>query len=151
MRQPIQVLVYPVRVTDGGRQYLLLRRRRKRGGFSQGVTGGVEGEESVAQAAARELFEETGLTPSALEQIDFSYAFPAREEKRNRHGWGTEELVEYVFVAVVGDEEPRMDRREHKEWRWCGVDEALELLKWEENTEALRRADALVRARLSAG
>jgi hypothetical protein len=42
MRQPIQVQVYAVKVTDGVRHYLMLRRNASIGGFWQGVTGGVE-------------------------------------------------------------------------------------------------------------
>ncbi len=67
MRQPIQVLVYPVKAVDNGWEYLLLHRLASRGDFWQGVTGGVEQGEEFADAARREMIEETGLVPSTIQ------------------------------------------------------------------------------------
>lgn len=39
MRLPIQVLIYPIRQTHGGWEYLLLHRVGGRDAFWQGVTG----------------------------------------------------------------------------------------------------------------
>jgi len=51
------------------------------------------------------------------------------------------EIVEHTFVAEVPDvSAPRIDPREHDDWRWCGFDEAVSLLSWPENIAALRRA-----------
>jgi ADP-ribose pyrophosphatase YjhB (NUDIX family) len=52
-RQPVQVLVHPVRRTEEGWRYLLLHRIPRRGGFWQGVSGGVEWGEALAAAARR--------------------------------------------------------------------------------------------------
>lgn len=57
-RQPVQVLVHPLKLVGRDWEYLLLRRIPEQGGFWQGVTGGVEGRESLADAARRELIEE---------------------------------------------------------------------------------------------
>jgi dATP pyrophosphohydrolase len=94
MRQPIQVLTYPVKTAGSGREVLLLRRTASRGGFWQGVTGGVEEGESLVEAARRELYEETGLVPFALEQIDYSYSFPVKEEWWDLYAAGVEEIME---------------------------------------------------------
>ena len=147
MRQPIQVLVYPARTTDCGPEYLLLRRVAGRGGFWQGVTGGIEEDESLVVGAMRELGEETGFVPSALEQIDYSYSFPMQDEWRDIYAAGVEEIVEYVFVAFMnGRQEPTLSF-EHDKWQWCSFDEALELLTWPGNIEALKRCDRFVRTR----
>ena len=66
MRQPIQVLIYPVKTVGSKWEYLLLRRTASRGGFWQGVTGGVEEDEGVVEAATRELFEETGCAKTGM-------------------------------------------------------------------------------------
>ena len=84
MRRPIQVLVYLAKVADSGWEYLLLRRvpypRLGTHVFWQGVTGAPEEGESLVAGASREVFEETGFTPAVIESIDYSYAYPVRDE-----------------------------------------------------------------------
>lgn len=147
MRQPIQILVYPTRTTDCGPEYLLLRRVPGRGGFWQGVTGGVEEGESLAVGAMRELAEETGFVPSALEQADYSYSLPMQDEWRDMYAAGVEEIVEYVFVAFIGGQQEPAMSFEHDEWQWCSFDQALEILIWPGNIEALKHCDRFIRAR----
>jgi len=141
-RRPVQVLVYAVRWTDKGWRYLLLHRIPEREGFWQGVSGGVEWGEALADAARRELFEETGLRPVKLRRIDCSYTFPVQEEWRQLYSPsvspGVTEIVEHVFVAAVEGEEPVITPEEHDEWHWCTYKEALALLVWPENIEALK-------------
>lgn len=140
MRIPIQVLVYPVRQVDTTWEYLLLRRIESRDGFWQGVTGGVEKDEELDEAARRELFEETGFIPLKLEKIDFTYSFPVADEWKHLYAADVKEIVEYVFVAYVGSgTEPVLDPCEHEQYKWCDIQEALMLLTWPENKEALKR------------
>ncbi len=145
MRQPIQVLIYPVRRAGNHWKFLLLRRIPSRGGFWQGVTGGVEEGETLIEAARRELLEETGLIPIALAMIDYSYSFPIEDKWRHLYALGVERITEYVFVAHVGEQkEPTIDSNEHDQYRWCSLEEALRLLTWPENKEALKKCNALV-------
>lgn len=142
MRQPIQVLVYPVRAGDHGPEYLLLHRLATRGDFWQGVTGGVEEGETILEAARREMIEETGLVPSTIQKIDYTYSFPVGEKWRHLYAEGVEEIAEYVFVAQVdGQQTPTPDAREHDQWQWCSLEAALERLTWPGNIEALKQCD----------
>jgi len=143
MRLPIQVSVYVARVTDAGWEYLLLRRTAERGGFWQGVTGGAEEGESLADAAKRELLEETGLVSYAIEQINYSYSLPMEDEWRSSYAEGVEEIVEHVFLAFV-DREPKLSF-EHDEYRWRTFKQALEMLKWPENIEALKHCEDFIK------
>ena len=145
MRQPIQVLVYPVRHTvEGNWEYLLLRRMPGREGFWQGVTGGVEENEDLLEAAARELIEETGLVRSDLQAIDYSYSFPVDDRFRYLYPSGTDSITEHVFLARITNEQRPELSEEHDQYRWCKFDEALSLLRWPENMEALKRCNRLL-------
>ena len=145
MRLPLQVLVYVASRKPTGWHYLLLRRISTRNGHWQGVTGGVEPGETLLQAARRELSEETGFVPSRVEQVDYSYSFPVGHQWRHLYAESVTHVAEYVFVAEVdAHRDPKIDPSEHDMWKWCDVTDALELLKWAENKEALRRCDNLL-------
>jgi dATP pyrophosphohydrolase len=149
-RQPVQVLVHPVCCTGREWRYLMLRRIPQRGGFWQGVSGGVEWGELLADAARRELAEETGFAPLRLEPVDCSYTFPMQDEWVEMYPPGTSEVIEHVFLAVVESSQPRLSSDEHDAWRWCTFEEALALLAWPENMVALQCCQQVV-ATLSAG
>jgi dATP pyrophosphohydrolase len=143
-RQPLQVLVHPVRWTDEGWRYLMLHRIPRRGGFWQGVSGGVEWGEALADAARRELGEETGLSAQQLQQVDCSYTFSMQDEWREFYPPGTTDIAEHVFLAVVEGAEPTLSPDEHDAWRWCTFEEAQALLAWPENVVALQCCQKVV-------
>ncbi len=148
MRQPIQVLVYPVCVQAAAWQYLLLHRLASRGDFWQGVTGGVEAGEAVIDAARRELWEETGLIPSALHAVDYAFSYAVAAQWRHLYADGVTEITEQVFLAEVDEPQtPMLDGREHDQWQWCSFAEALGALKWPGNVAALRHCEALLQRR----
>jgi dATP pyrophosphohydrolase len=144
-RQPIQVLVYPARQTGDGWRYLLLHRVPERDGFWQGASGGVEWGETLQHAARRELFEETGLHPVELRRTDCSYAYAMQEEWSYWYAPNTAQIAEHVFLAVVEGEQPVPSPGEHNDWRWCTYEEALALLAWPENIEALKYCQRLLK------
>ncbi len=138
MRIPKQVLVYPVREIDDGWEYLLLRRIESIGGFWQGVTGASEKGEDLLDAAKRELLEETSYIPNFIYQTDYSYKIKVEEKYTKDYPEGVLEIPEYVFVARINQPDlPSIDPKEHDQWKWCSFEEAMELLKWENNKKAL--------------
>jgi len=138
MRQPIQVAVYCLCRTPEGWRVLMLHRVPENFPIWQGVTGGVEDDESPLTAARREFTEETGVVPHLLEQVDHTYTFPLADRWRDKYGWEVDEITEHVFVALVDNTvAPALSPREHDEFRWCTVDEALGLMHWESNKESL--------------
>jgi len=144
----MSVLVYIARRNADIWEYLLLRRVARPdlglGCFWQGVTGGLENGEDTVQAVTREVLEETGLTPSALAPVGYSYSYPIRDEWRNEYPPDADRIVEHVFAAVVGEQQNPVLSGEHDAWRWCGLAEALGLLSYPDNIEALRRCAELV-------
>lgn len=135
MRLPVQVQGILFRKINGEIEYLLLKRNPEREGFWQPVTGGLEEGETRDEALGREVLEETG-TKNPVRIIEDVYYFELSTPLHEK---------EYVYgVEVLPTEEIKIDNREHSEHRWCSFEEALELLKWKENKEALEKLNEIL-------
>jgi 8-oxo-dGTP pyrophosphatase MutT (NUDIX family) len=106
-----------------GEEFLVLHRSPENDAYWHGVAGGVEEGESFAEAAARELREETGLE-----------AEPTSLHHRFRYD-GVD--VECFLVDAPPGWEPSLDW-EHDGYRWCAAAEAEALLYWPEPRQLLR-------------
>ncbi|MCE0494978.1 NUDIX hydrolase [Vibrio salinus] len=134
MRAPFQVLVFPYHIVDDEVRFLI--GRRKDNGLWQAVSGGGEDNESLLDAAKRELMEETQLTGCHWQQLDAMCMLPKIFYAGNEH-WAEHPFVipEYAFsVQVSGN--PRLSS-EHTGFRWCDFQEASELLEYDSNKIAL--------------
>ncbi|MCU0657270.1 MAG: NUDIX hydrolase [Polyangiaceae bacterium] len=110
----------------GDGRTLLIRRAagRPAPGYWAPVTGRVEANESLEQAALRELHEEVGLRATLGPEIHRCLTAGAPFELR----W---------FDAVLeGPPQPRLDPSEVAEARWCTPAEALTLTPMFEETRA---------------
>jgi 8-oxo-dGTP pyrophosphatase MutT (NUDIX family) len=112
-----------------GDEFLVLLRAPYKHAYWHLAGGGVEEGETDADAAARELLEETELAAATLEDLGDDL----RYDGVSVHAFATE--------APPGWE-PTLNE-EHEEHRWCSLADALELLRWEEPREVLRRAAVL--------
>ena len=124
-RKKVQVWV------RAGAEYLLLKTNPKRGAFWQPVTGSVEAGETIEAAALRELVEETGLAP----HVELSSVLSPFEFESNG-----KLFREYAFLAKVDPssrEKVRIDPKEHTEFKWVSLEQALELVKHESNARIL--------------
>jgi dihydroneopterin triphosphate diphosphatase len=151
LRVPRQVLVYLYRYSPRVPEFLLLRRTEQWGGFWQGVSGAPEWEESDTSGAIREVLEETGFSVAdSLRQIGFRYDL-VRESDLDGDRWDrlygsdVKSIPEEVYVAEVPrGVDPRLAPYEHDAFRWCSFEQALELLTWENNRNALVAARAFI-------
>ena len=120
-----QVEVYPFRKRSRAVQLLLLRRSPERSlpGVWQPVTGGIEAGEAAYSAAARELLEETGLTPLRLWALSHLTSFydPASDEVR----------LLPAFVAEVAATDAVHLSHEHDRYAFLGLEAAAKRVLWD--------------------
>lgn len=135
-QEKVQVWIYSEKAGEKGRdpRFLLLLMRPDRGGFWQPVTGGVEKNEALVDAALREAGEETGFEfTMAARPIGRSFEFERRERRVRETGF---------VLSVEGEPTPKLDVREHVGFAWVDLASAFRLLAFRSNQEML---EALVR------
>ncbi|MGB7958200.1 MAG: NUDIX domain-containing protein [Minisyncoccia bacterium] len=124
----IQSIVY--RRKEQKIEVLLLKRNATRGGFWNVVNGTLELEESAIDCRTRELFEEAGIRDvmrwsDEIHRFSFSYH--------------DDIFVVVVFAASVNEDQAVAINEEHTEYRWIGIDEASQLLKFDDDRISLKK------------
>ena len=114
-----------------GEQVLLLQRTEARGGFWQLVTGRIEPGEAAADAATRELAEETGGQGPVVD-LHYAHAFALGDAR-------PPVLCEERGFAARLSGEVRLSA-EHQRSEWVGRDEALARLPFAGLREVVRRS-----------
>jgi len=130
--------VYPIRGTGRDLEVLTLRRAAEGrcAGSWEVVHGSIESGETPAQAALRELREETGLAPERFYNL-------SRLETFYRHR--TDEVAFIpVFAAFVADREVRLSA-EHDAFAWLPFADAKPRLAWPRERRALEDIEVLLR------
>ena len=122
-KRPVSVLV----VLHDGCGCALLLERADRPGFWQSVTGSLEAGETPAQAALREVAEETGirLADGQLENWHDSTVYEIYHHWRHRYPKGVFENREHIFSAQIPRDTPIMLQPDaHVAYGWFSAEEA---------------------------
>lgn len=104
----------------------------------QFVAGGGEDDETPAVAAAREIFEETGIKTESLVELKSMTYIPANViAEHHRENWPQDTYVipEYSFAFECFDE--FVLSNEHTGFEWLNYEDAMSRLTWDSNRTAL--------------
>ena len=122
----------------------MLIERADRNGFWQSVTGSLDApDEDLAQAAAREVFEETGivvdqLPHGALRNLQHQIQYEIYPAWRFRYAPGVTRNTEHWFSLEVPDEIlVRLAPTEHVAFQWLPYQEAAKQCFSPSNGEAI--------------
>ncbi len=135
------VSVVPVGA-DG--RVLLLRRADSRGGFWQQVTGRIEPGESPAEAARRELREETGADAEVV-PLGYVHGFGLDPVVLRRPAAGLAIAQETAFAAKLPAGFTCRVSDEHAEHGWFRPDEAVAKVRFAGLKKAIQMATAATR------
>lgn len=136
MRKPKQVLVFLYRKNeDENYEYCIFYRDKLK--FWQGISGGVEDDESLIETVKREVFEETGICVNDIYQLSTVFSIPV-VDVMGEFFCGNDVYVvpEYSFGVPLENYYIHLSS-EHREYKWCLFDEAYEKLKFDSNRTAL--------------
>ncbi len=136
-KRPESVLV--VIYTDQGEVLMLNRTRPK--GFWQSVTGSLRWGETPRDAAARELYEETGLRHSGkLQDARQSRRFTILPAWRRRFAPSSHYNKEHLFYFRLPTRRLiQLNSAEHSEMRWLGLAQAANRATSWTNRDAILR------------
>jgi dATP pyrophosphohydrolase len=143
---PISVLV----VIHTAKGEVLLLERADHPGFWQSVTGSIDFiGESLIEAAARELLEETGIdaknfSENALVSMNHSIEYEIYPEWRHRYPVDTTKNTEHWFRMTLEDRvDIQLAPREHISFKWESVEHAASMCFSPSNQEAIRKLNSI--------
>ncbi|MCB9060170.1 MAG: NUDIX domain-containing protein [Halobacteriovoraceae bacterium] len=124
----VQVVIYHPKTEE----FLILQTNERRGGFWQNVTGSVESNENILDAARRELIEETSLEIDDIRILDIEFKF---EDQWKRS------VQEKCFLAKVKSKGVLLDPFEHQSFIWKKKNQiSKETYKYSSNFECFLKS-----------
>ncbi len=137
-RQAKQIHAYLYREKDGNYEYAIFQRADMEFCF-QGVSGGVEGNESIEEAARREIFEEAGIKEKLPLYILESVSFLPDNifSEKTRKLWGKNIVVIPMYFFAMPFDGDIILSNEHKTVKWLEYEKAYDLVFYTDQKVAL--------------
>jgi 8-oxo-dGTP pyrophosphatase MutT (NUDIX family)/predicted nucleotidyltransferase len=129
VREGVAVILY--KKFGRTKRFLLLERKEKMKGW-EFVKGGIEKNETVKQAAFREVKEESGLN-----NLKFIKVLPHKFSIRMIHKNNLEERIYTVVLMETEDKKFKVDKKLFQKTKFFKKSEALKRMIWPEYKEAL--------------
>jgi dATP pyrophosphohydrolase len=142
MRSGNEVAIFVMRRNRS--EVLLVHRSASQGAYWHTIAGGVEAGETPAEAAVRELREETGLEVEPLDPAATAteLMYSLLEDPPERRALYAPDVIEVhvdcFIVDAPDDWEPQLDW-EHDGYRWVAAPDAPGVLRWPDTAAALQR------------
>jgi dATP pyrophosphohydrolase len=133
----IDLWMFRVPAPGSAIEFLLLRRAKDDDilpGLWQGVSGGLDADETAGEAALRELREEAGFGPDEIEAF---YHLDQVNQFLEPSLGGV--LTAAVFAVRLRPGREPVLSREHDDYVWVSPARALELAVWPAYRESIRR------------
>jgi 8-oxo-dGTP pyrophosphatase MutT (NUDIX family) len=93
------------------------------------VTGSVEEyDKTIEDTVKREVKEETNLDVISMQYLNEIFRYTSLGEN----------CEEYVYFSYVDDNKEIILNEENIEYKWCDIDEYLELFKWDDDKNKLK-------------
>ena len=140
MRAPFQTLAIPYKISGTTPLYCILHRSDI--DQWQFIAGGGEDDETPAEAAKREIYEESGINADNVFALRSMCYIPANIfADRHLYSWSKDTYVipEYTFAFECREDITLSD--EHTECVFTTYDDALAYLRWYSNKTALYELD----------
>ena len=129
------VCIITYRMHNKNKEFLLLHRTKNWRGWEI-PKGGMQPHEDEDHVAARELQEETGCD-GKIKKLDYTlqYDWPKDYIKDDMEFEGARLRL---YSAEIKCGSITVDETEHDGYKWAGAEEALEMITYEDQREALR-------------
>lgn len=128
-QETAQGVVY--RRNDQDLEFLVVKRVPEDGGFWQAITGTIDPGEKAPETLRRELIEEAGIT-DPVHISDCLEIYNWRIEEKDITG------RDQIFaVEVAKDTKIVIDPKEHSEFKWLPLQDAISLLKYDGNKNSM--------------
>ena len=123
-------------------EYLILKRKLHWKGW-EFPKGGIDFRETKIEAVKREVKEESGLKILKIKKFNIYGKYKYDKEYSDRPGIKGQKYS--LYSALVKKGEPKLDKREHSDYKWMNFSDAVNKLTWNNQRKCLKIVNERIR------